>query len=251
MTPCIWITRPQPGAIQTATLLGEAGYDTHIFSVLNIEPMEKKLPKEIKDTIGDIQAIAFTSKHAVDSATSLPDFAALPAFTVGEATAQKAREAGFTQVVACEGNAHALQENLMRHCHPSHGRILYLRGQDVYTHLSPALEQQGYEVSERIVYKAVAAPELSPELIAELRQGKIHAVTAYSARSLNIVESLIHHHALENASRAMHLICLSAPIARGATSGLWHKVVHATAPHQTAMLKVFKRLYGEPPRITT
>lgn len=104
MTPIrtVWIIRAQRGADRTAERLAALGFTPVVAPLLAIRPLDVLL-----DLTG-IQALAFTSRNAVQVFSARSDHFALPVFAVGDATAASARAAGFTDVRSAEGDLPAL-----------------------------------------------------------------------------------------------------------------------------------------------
>lgn len=249
--PCILVTRPEPEATATARMLEAAGYETHCFPVLTIAP-RKEATKFIEQAIAQgIQAIALTSKRSFDALLPFPQTKHIPLFVVGSASAEQAKALGFQSVIEGDGNAKSLVESILSHGLPKDGNILYLRGETVSTDIAASLEEYGYNPLEVIAYSTAPADHLPEALIGEIRSGEIHAIATYSRDSLKHLMQLIEKYALTEALNRINLLCLSASIAEIAIPCLWQKVTCAETPEEAAMLEAFKRLYGDPPRITT
>ena len=247
-TPCILVTRPEPDATPTAQTLERRGYHVACLPILNIYPVENYKDIILSINKDDIQTIALTSAHALSGLEALHD---VPLAAVGSACAEKARALGFKHIHTAAGNAAALAELVATKFSPDAGTILYPRGRHTAFDLAGALRSRGFTVQEIIAYAARPIVQLPSSMTELLEHGEIHAISVYSARTLHTLEKLARQHHLEEKTRYMNLVCLSAKIAKEATNDLWRKVVHADAPEEAAMLETFKRLYGEPPRITT
>lgn len=104
MTPIrtVWVTRARPGAERTADRLSGLGFSPVIAPLLAIRPLEAH-----PDLTG-VEALAFTSRNGVEIFGDLTPARTLPVFTVGDATAAAAREAGFTRVRSAAGDLNAL-----------------------------------------------------------------------------------------------------------------------------------------------
>jgi uroporphyrinogen-III synthase len=74
-------------------------------------------------------ALAFTSRNGVAALARRPELAGwrgLPAFTVGEATADAALGAGFTRVLSADGNVTALAQLISERRSEFQGEVLHL-----------------------------------------------------------------------------------------------------------------------------
>ena len=101
--PRVWVTRAEPGAGRTAARLRELGYHPIIAPVLKIERIEG-----VRIDLDAVAALAFTSINGVSAFAELSDRRDLPTFCVGDATADAARELGFTEVRSASGDVQAL-----------------------------------------------------------------------------------------------------------------------------------------------
>lgn len=121
----VLVTRPEPGASATASALRPAGFDPVIASLTAILP----LPVDGAFDIDGIDAVAVTSANALRHAPErlIARLAELPLFTVGEATAAIAREAGFRSITTGCGDAADLADSLLANV-PTQATVLYLCG---------------------------------------------------------------------------------------------------------------------------
>lgn len=98
----VWVTRAEPGAARTAARLTILGFEPMVAPVLAIRPLSPVVD------LSDVAALAFTSRNGVAVFAALSEARSLPVFTVGDATAQAARDAGFTKAESAAGDIHAL-----------------------------------------------------------------------------------------------------------------------------------------------
>lgn len=113
----VWITRAEPGASRTARRLEGLGFSTVVVPLLAIRPIEARLD------LSDVTVLAFTSINGVTAFAALESRRDWPVFTVGDATAQAARDVGFTGVTSASGDVEALA-TLLRQAAPWAGVIL-------------------------------------------------------------------------------------------------------------------------------
>ena len=92
------MTRAQPGAAQTAERLAALGFEPMVAPLLAI----RSLPCPPPDLAG-VAALAFTSRNGIDAFAALTRERGLPVFAVGDATAERARQAGFADVRSASG----------------------------------------------------------------------------------------------------------------------------------------------------
>ena len=105
----VWITRAQPGAARTAVRLTALGYEPVVAPLLTIRPLPDALAPA--PDFAAVAALAFTSANGVEAFAALGPARQLrdrPVFAVGDATAEAARAAGFTDARSAAGDIHAL-----------------------------------------------------------------------------------------------------------------------------------------------
>ncbi|MBI2262555.1 MAG: uroporphyrinogen-III synthase [Caulobacterales bacterium] len=157
MTPIrrVWVTRAEPGASRTAARLEVLGFEPVVAPLLAIHP----LPRPGPDLTG-VAALAFTSRNGVAAFAALSDDRALPVFTVGDATAEAARAAGFVRVRSAAGAIDDLVRLLSAEA-PAGGLVLAPGALEPAGDL-PALLSGRVEVRALPVYKAVGTGAAAP-----------------------------------------------------------------------------------------
>ncbi|HYC74216.1 uroporphyrinogen-III synthase [Brevundimonas sp.] len=84
--------------MRTADRLTRLGFEPVVAPLLAIRPVPQAAPD-----LNGTAALAFTSGNGVDAFAALCGERALPVFTVGDATAERATEAGFASVRSAAG----------------------------------------------------------------------------------------------------------------------------------------------------
>jgi uroporphyrinogen-III synthase len=153
----------------------------------------------------------------------------LACYTVGEATAAAAREAGLHHVSHGESDAAAL---LKRVAQEGRKRILHLCGQDYIAEEHPSLS-----IERRMVYAAEALQDLPEEAGIALRE---HAVVLlHSPRAGRLFAELIDTAGL--ARGAISLAAISAAAADAAGTG-WSRKAVSAYPRDEALLELAAKL---------
>jgi uroporphyrinogen-III synthase len=98
----IWVTRAQPGADRSAERLTALGFTPVVMPLLEIRRLD------VQPDLTGVDALVFTSINGVSAYAALSPIPGLPVFTVGEATARAARDAGFTKIRSADGDVVAL-----------------------------------------------------------------------------------------------------------------------------------------------
>lgn len=142
----ILITRPEPsGRRFAATIRERLGQDLRVLCAPMVEVEYLRPDLDITD---DARLI-FTSRHGVEGFLKLTDQRGLACFTVGDATATAAENAGLVPISA-KGDARDLL-TLIRTQAPR-GRLIYLRGRHVASDIAGVLRAEGHDLVEGIVY---------------------------------------------------------------------------------------------------
>jgi uroporphyrinogen-III synthase len=216
------ILRPEPGASETAARARALGLDPVVAPLFTVRPLAWQAP----DRAG-FDAVLLTSANAARHAgPALAPFLALPCWTVGEATAAAAREAGFADVRSGPSDGAALAEAAAgagaRH-------VLHLHGRE---HVP--LSRPGLAVEGRAVYAAESAAFLP-------RQAQLHDAVAliHSPRAGSLFASLV-------AERHGIAVAAISPAAAAAAGTGWAAVEAAGAPRDEALLELAVKLCNNP-----
>ena len=117
----VWITRAQPGAARTAARLTALGFVPVVAPLLTLRPLPAAL--SAAPDLSTVAALAFTSPNGVEAFAALtPELRDRPVFAVGDATAEAARSAGFTDARSAAGDVHDLARLIA--ANPIQGLIL-------------------------------------------------------------------------------------------------------------------------------
>ena len=115
------VLRPEPGASATLAKAREAGLDAVAVPLFEIEPIAWKVPEA-----GGFDGVLLTSANAVrQGGDGITELRGLPAYAVGETTAEAAREAGFDIAATGESGVDRLLGSI-----EADVRLLHLCGED-------------------------------------------------------------------------------------------------------------------------
>jgi uroporphyrinogen-III synthase len=168
----ILITRPEPGAAETAARLAAAGIGAVLAPGLVLTPRAFRLPS--------CQAVLVTSRAG---ARALPaPIPGVPVLAVGAASAAPAAAAGWA-TLAAEGTAESLAALAAARLDPGAGPLLLAVGQGYALDLAAALRGRGFRVIRRIAYAATPGLTLPEPAMASLRGGCVTHVLFHSPRS--------------------------------------------------------------------
>lgn len=166
------VTRPEPGASATAARLAAMGHEPVVLPCLSIRASTPRLPTRPA-------ALVITSGQAIPALPAALHH--LPAFCVGDATAAKMREAGFTRVESARGTADDLARLVTTRRVP--GLHLLAVGERHGLALAQKLRAAGIPVLRRKVYTVSPRRHLPAEVAAALAAGEIAGALFYSAET--------------------------------------------------------------------
>jgi len=150
--PVILLTRPEASSRRMAGIWAALFGDQVSFCISPL--MDIRFDPRLPDLSG-IKTLIFTSTNGVAAYVEAKGPTNLPCYTVGDATARAAREAGM-QAVSAGGNADSLVARILED--QAHGPMLHLRGAHARGEIAERLSSQGCPVSQAIVYSQHAMP---------------------------------------------------------------------------------------------
>jgi uroporphyrinogen-III synthase len=218
----VWVTRSRPGADTTAQRLTEAGHDPLVAPLLQVRQIA------LEPDPSGVSAIAFTSANAIRAFE--PGFRDLPVFAVGEATAQAALKAGFTDVHAGAGDVAALGAVIAAALPPG-ALVLHPCAFERAGDLETPLAQAGIRLWAAPVYETVFAPA-DEAVLAALAVAEI--ILLHSAKASRALNALL----ATRSTPASRALCLSAAVADALEGGKIADVAFATLPNDTALLNL-------------
>ncbi|MGX1306756.1 uroporphyrinogen-III synthase [Amorphus suaedae] len=229
------VTRPHPQAEETAAELRALGHE-----VLMAPLLEIVTDPDVSLEPDGADLVVLTSRGAVRALKGhpgLPGIAAMPVLAVGEATAEAARAAGFSDVRAAGGDllsvARAIETdpNLPR-------TVLHIAGRDRSGDLGALLGAAAVSVVTRVCYRAEPATALPADAAAALREGAIDGVLSFSPRSAATLVALAEAAGLGPALAEVRHFCLSHAVAEVLSGAGAGRVEVAATPDQAALLEL-------------
>lgn len=212
------VLRPEPGATATVDRARALGLDAVAVPLFEVGPVPWEAPEPAR-----FDALLLTSANAVlHGGDGLAALRGLPAYAVGEATAEAARKAGF----GIAGTGDWGIDRLLSSIAPGQ-RLLHLAGED-----RRAADSGRHRIRTVVVYRSAALPR--PEGLAAIAGGvaAVHSPRA-GERLAELVEPV--------AKARVRLACISEAAARAAGSG-WEAVESAPHPADEALLALAARL---------
>jgi uroporphyrinogen-III synthase len=232
----ILVTRPQPGAADTASALHARGHEPIIAPLSEFE-----LLSEVEAKRGPWTAILLTSANGLWGITATfgwdKKWHAVPIFAVGDVTAKAARAMGFVDVTSAHGDVNNLIDLIAARLKPP-ARLLYLAGEDRAGDLAGALSARNFDVDLAIIYRFSTA-RILPEPAAAALNSELDAVLHFSraaaeaflnaARNSNLLELAL--------TRPAHF-CISEQVAASLREAGAARIQVAARPNQDALLEL-------------
>ncbi len=187
--PKILVTRPQPGADQTAARLKSHGFDPVVLPFTEVVPTTPAAGLEIPT---DVQAILVTSANAIRHASQhiIDQFRAVPVYAVGDATKLAATTAGFQSVRSADGNAKDLAALALQELSAGN-HVLYLCGETRTRDIEDALDDADIRLAIIETYKTKKVSQLTYIFQSVFNSQKVDAVLLYSSVSAMIYNTLM------------------------------------------------------------
>jgi uroporphyrinogen-III synthase len=229
----VLITRPEPGASETAARITAIGLTPIVAPFLEIRPLSSRLPSAQR-----IAAIILASGNAIDP---LPEhYRGLPLLTVGAATALRAKIAGFTNIASADGDAVALATLVRARIDRQAGTLLLVCGRRQSLALAADLRQSGYRVARRVVYAADPVTSLPTAARTALTTGHARTVLFFSTETARCFMRLVQAAGLIATLRNRQAITIGARVGMALRGEYWARVSVAGNPTQDEMLALLR-----------
>jgi uroporphyrinogen-III synthase len=228
----VLITRPEPGASDTAARVAAIGLVPIVAPLLEVRPLPIRLPPE------RISAVLLASGNAVDALSTF--CRTLPVLTVGAATARRAVQAGFTNVVSADGDAVALAALVRARIKPPDGTLLLAAGRGQSLTLATDLRGSDYRVARRVAYAVIPVPRLPEPARAALLDPRLQTVLLFSAETARHFLRLVRRAGLLGALANREAITIGAQAAMALKEVPWARIRVAAKPTQDDMLALLQ-----------
>ncbi len=243
--PLVLVTRPAEEAERLVVALDGIGCGALLAPMLEIAVVT---PSPVVPTAG-VQAYLITSANGARALAAAlgpaPRGRDIPVYAVGEASAAASRHLGFTAVEAAGGDVAALATLIDEHCDPKFGRLVHAAGSVVARDLQGMLEVKGFAVDRIVLYDAVPARGLVPEIAAALGGGRLHAVLFFSPRTAETFVTLAKQAGCAGAAVGLAAVCLSASVAQVAQALPWRRIVVANRADQSALIEALASVLAD------
>lgn len=206
----VLVTRPEPGASETAARLEALGFEAVVLPLTRIVPLDAG-PEPDPNAV---DAIAVTSVNALRHASPAmaATLSAKPVFAVGDVTAEAARQSGFAVVSSASGTAVDLA-TLIASRLPASSRILHLAGRERTAGFAEALHEQAFDVTVIEVYSAEKVSYTTDFLAATFAPEPIWGTPVFSTRGAMLLGELLANPNLAHIFEKTRVYCISRKVA--------------------------------------
>ena len=236
----ILVTRPEPSGPELVEKLRRE--DFHVWYA----PLSHYVP--LNPDYGPLdgyQALVFTSSQAVTFFAEKQTMRNLPVFTVGDATARTARQAGFDYVMTASGNVQDLAVLLrQRKDEMSIAKILHISGEETAEDLGALLSGDNIETTRAIAYRLDFVDQLPRDIDRDLLKGDISTVLLFSARAAQQFMHILKRPDLKSLSNKLEAVCLSDRVAAELRGVPWRALRVAKLPKLDAVMDILRTQEG-------
>ena len=185
-----------------------------------------------------VVAVLATSGNAL--LPCLPAFRHTRLFTVGDATAARGRDLGFTDVTSAAGDADALAALVAGRLRPEDGTLLLACGHGQGLGLATGLRGAGFRVIRRTVYRSRPAGKLPSGVADALRGGVVRAGLFFSAETARAFVRLVRRTGLRETVRTVDAFAIGAAAGVALEALPWRRIGVAAKPTQDSMLALLR-----------
>lgn len=228
--PLLLLTRPRDQAGRFAEAFRArfgTAFDMALAPVMEIALGTDPIP------LDGVGGLIFTSENGVAGFAAVSDDRRLPAYCVGDRTAQAARDAGL-QARSAHGTAVDLVADIA--ADPPDGRLLHLRGAHARGNVCGKLCARGIKAEDRVVYTQRALP-FEAEVLRAVARAPLTLIPLFSPRSAQMVSDR-----LRGTAGRLALVTMSAAVTEAWTGPAPIRLEQAARPDATAMLDSLERI---------
>ena len=232
------VTRPAEEAAATlAAALALLGVEAFVEPLTQVHYRAS----EALDLTG-VQAILCTSGNGVRALARASSERGVALLAVGDATAARARDEGFTAVASAGGDVADLVRLTAARLRPQDGPVLHVAGSVVAGDLCGALRAKGFAVERRVLYEARPAAALSRAAIDALRNGAIDFAIFFSPRTAASFAKLAAIAGVVECCGRIAVLSISAAADAALADLPWLARHVAERPNQAALLNLLNRV---------
>src|SRR5438477_2260002 len=239
----VLVTRPHPDSEISAEALRGRGFEVLLAPMLRFEPVAFLDDAEVD--YGAVIATSANALRAIEPQLAASRLTKLPLFAVGERTASLARKAGFSNVIAAQGDAAGLRD-LVLECVRARALkkasvLLYLAGADLSRDLAGELGERGFSVVTQTTYRMIPVASLPRAVCDAFAGNAVEAVLHYSRRSARAFLEAVRADGVEISALAIPHCCISPAVATILSDAGANQVMVAASPDEKALFEALVR----------
>ena len=215
----ILLTRPIEDCSEMIVKFQSLGHKVSHLPLLSI----KKILHE-KIDLSEFRGVVFTSSNAVRFLNSNSLDKKIKCFCVGNSTEKEARDHGFSNTIAAEGNVLNLKELILQNFDKTEGKLIYVSGENISVDLDNQLKNEGYEVERLINYETVHNEKFDNDFINKLKLDMPDMVYVYSQNSASSLLKFIKFNQLESLWMSTNLMCIGEKTSAKLNEIKWKKI---------------------------
>lgn len=234
----VLVTRPEPGASRTASRLRTLGHEPVILPLFEAQITARPDDLPPVQQVGGLIATSARAFSIFGSNTAPAEYLHLQVYTVGPATAQAARDAGFHDVHEGAGSARDLAGALTAQSGTAVDGpgLLYLAGSPRKPFLEEALTAEGLPLKVIETYRMDQLSYPTDSQILDLLSPAPDAALFYSSNAALGFCSLVSTKNLDKSLQSTFLVCLSPEISSAFPETWMARVISAGHPDEDSLL---------------
>ena len=215
----ILLTRPLEDCHEMILKFQSLGHEVSHLPLINIEGLKYE-----PLNYSEFRGVIFTSANAVKFLDTKNIDKKTVCFCVGNATEKKARNNGFQNVFAADGNVDNLKELILQNFNSSEGKLLYISGEVVSSNLDQDLISNGYTIERVINYRANSIEKYDEDFIEKLKLKMPDIVYIYYQNSAINFLKVIKDYQLETLWMQTNLMCIGEKTSSILNEIKWKKI---------------------------
>jgi uroporphyrinogen-III synthase len=231
----VLILRPYGQSRLFAAAVTKAGFKPHIYPLSKIRPLDVNWSDFSKDSY---DCLIFSSRNGLQVMAQTIDvtpYLGLIVFTVGENTADYARELGFTKVIQGSGGVKELKALIKKNAKEG-ARLLYVSA----SYVASEIELDGLSIERLAVYETLYKQILDRDVIKAIKKGEISIITFFSSAMAEQFVTLLSQYNLDKKVNDIDAVCISKNVASKVSTLEWSSVRIASTPTRKDMVSALK-----------
>jgi len=235
----VLVTRAEPAAGRTANSLRDLGHEPVLLLLTELVDTGALLPSEPFD------GFIFTSANAL-RILNVRDWqtkdATLPAFCVGQKTADAAERLGFQNLVVADGGGAKLAEEIKVYPFKPGPRLVYPTTPDRQFDMQSALAAYGMSVEHCEIYQMQALEiheNIAREALHSVADG---AILVYSTESAKMLLKIIIENSMAETLQKTAIITISIEAAMPFESAMFQNIYISDVPNEISMFHILDKL---------